>query len=61
MQVVRYFGDTDGVEAASDDATWEQAHKRPRPLGWHLSQPVLQFLASTRTERDVDEYDLGDA
>ncbi|MFX0578163.1 DUF4279 domain-containing protein [Nocardia nepalensis] len=60
MQVVRYFGDPDGVEAAPDDTTWERAQERPRPLGWHLSLPVLQFLASTRAELDVDEYDLSD-
>ncbi|WP_433685791.1 DUF4279 domain-containing protein [Nocardia sp. CA-119907] len=60
MQVVRHFGDPDGVEAAPDGIAWDQAQQRPRPLGWHLPLSVLDFLVSTRTELDVDEYDSTD-
>ncbi|WP_319944100.1 DUF4279 domain-containing protein [Nocardia aurantia] len=58
MQVVRYFHHRDGVQAAPEGTSWEQAQGWPRPLGWHLSAPVLEFLSSTRTELDVDEYDF---
>ncbi|WP_253784054.1 DUF4279 domain-containing protein [Nocardia amikacinitolerans] len=60
MQVVRYFHDQDGAQAAPGGTPWEQAQQRPRPLGWHLSMPVVEFLSATRTELDVDEYDLSD-
>lgn len=56
MQVVRYFHDPNGVEAPSDGSPWEPSH--PRPLGWHLDSSILDFLVSTRTEFDVDEYDM---
>ncbi|GAA5103322.1 hypothetical protein GCM10023319_71050 [Nocardia iowensis] len=58
LRVVRYFHDPDGIEAAPGGTSWEQAQQWPRPLGWHLSMPVLEFLSSTRTELDVDEYDF---
>lgn len=60
MQVVRYFRDADGVEAAPPDTGWDRARQYPRPLGWHLSPSALQFLVSTRAALDVDEYDMGD-
>ncbi|WP_062982922.1 DUF4279 domain-containing protein [Nocardia anaemiae] len=60
MQVVRHFADPDGVDAAPDDTAWDQAREWPRPLGWHLSLTVLDFLLSTRAELDVDEYDSSD-
>lgn len=60
MQVVRYFHDPDGVQAAPGGTSWEQAQHWPRPLGWHLSMSVVEFLSATRAELDVDEYDLGD-
>jgi hypothetical protein len=55
MQVVRYFHHEDGVEAPSDASVVGQ---QPRPLGWNLSLPVLEFLTSVRAMLDVDEYDL---
>ncbi|MEV0027880.1 DUF4279 domain-containing protein [Nocardia sp. NPDC050793] len=58
MQVVRYFGDPDGVEASPDGIAWDQAKDWPRPLGWHLPLSVLEFLVATRTELDIDEYDF---
>lgn len=58
MQVVRYFGGPDGVEATPDDLDWKPGRTRPRPLGWHLPLSVLEFLVSTRSGLDVDEYDL---
>ncbi|WP_405165587.1 DUF4279 domain-containing protein [Nocardia sp. NBC_01499] len=60
MQVVRYFHDLEGVQAAPGGTTWEQARPWPRPLGWHLSISVIDFLSSTRTGLDVDEYDFSD-
>ncbi|MEV0294853.1 DUF4279 domain-containing protein [Nocardia sp. NPDC050710] len=60
MQVVRHFGDPNGVEAVPEGTAWDRAQDWPRPLGWHLSLPVLDFLLATRTELDVDEYDLVD-
>ncbi len=60
MHVVRYFHDPDGVREPPGGTSWEQARQWPRPLGWHLSMPVLEFLSATRTELDVDEYDCSD-
>ncbi|MFI5782624.1 DUF4279 domain-containing protein [Nocardia sp. NPDC051570] len=60
MQVVRHFGDPDGIEVAPDGTAWDQAQDWPRPLGWHLSLSMLDFLVSTRAELDVDEYDSSD-
>lgn len=53
MQVVRYFNDDD-VQARHD-------HDRQPSLGWNVSLEVLDFLTSTRTVLDVDEYDLSGA
>ncbi|MEU2258399.1 DUF4279 domain-containing protein [Nocardia xishanensis] len=55
MQVVRYFHDPDGVQAAPGGTAWTEARHWPRPLGWNLSVPVLDFLSSARTALDVDE------
>jgi len=52
LQVVRYFHHEQGVQAS--------AESQPRPLGWNLSLPVLEFLTSVRAMVDVDEYDLSD-
>ncbi|GGK59430.1 DUF4279 domain-containing protein [Nocardia camponoti] len=60
MQVVRYFGDPDGVGPAPAGTSLDRAREYPRPLGWHLPLSVLEFLASTKTELDVDEYSLND-
>lgn len=59
MQVVRYFHHEQGVEAPSEVDPLV-AERAPRPLGWNLSLPVLEFLTSTRAMLDVDEYDLSD-
>lgn len=59
MQVVRYFHHEQGVQAPSDVSPFV-AEREPRPLGWNLSLPVLEFLTSTRAMLDVDEYDLSD-
>ncbi|WP_063046444.1 DUF4279 domain-containing protein [Nocardia pseudovaccinii] len=58
MQVVRCFHDPDGVNAAPSTTQFDLASRWPRPRGWHQSLPVLEFLSSTRTELDVDEYDF---
>jgi hypothetical protein len=59
LQVVRYFHHEQGVQTSSEVAS---AEPQPRPLGWNLSLPVLDFLTSVRAMLDVDEYDLsGDA
>ncbi|WP_107654613.1 DUF4279 domain-containing protein [Nocardia suismassiliense] len=60
LQVVRYFGDPDGVSGAPDGSSPEQAGQWSRPFGWHLSMAVLEFLSATGTELDVDEYDFSD-
>ncbi|WP_084510604.1 DUF4279 domain-containing protein [Nocardia lijiangensis] len=60
IQVVRHFGDPDGVQGAPGGTALDQAQHWPRPLGWHLSLSVLDFMVSTRTELDVDEYDSTD-
>lgn len=46
LQVVRYFNDED--EAAPE----------ANLFGWHVDRGVLDFLAATGAELDVDEYDL---
>ena len=43
LQVVRYFGADDG---------------EPGIVGWHLERAVIEFLAATGAEIDVDEYDV---
>ncbi|MBZ4322686.1 DUF4279 domain-containing protein [Streptomyces huiliensis] len=49
LQVVRYFNDAaPGRPAAADS---------PNLFGWHLDRNVLDFLAATGAELDVDEYD----
>ncbi|MFE3189455.1 DUF4279 domain-containing protein [Nocardia sp. NPDC059240] len=58
LQIVRYYHDPDGSHGAPGGTPIEEARKWPRPLGWHLSVEVLQFLSSTSTDLDVDEYDL---
>jgi hypothetical protein len=58
MQVVRYFHHEDGTQAPPDGSP--PMPGQPRPLGWSLLPPVLDFLSSTRTMVDIDEYDLGD-
>ncbi|MFI6214949.1 DUF4279 domain-containing protein [Nocardia brasiliensis] len=60
LQVVRYFHDPEGVHAALGGASTDRRREGPRPLGWHLSLPALEFLSSLRTELDVDEYDFSD-
>ena len=57
LQVVRYFHHEQGVQASSEVAS---AERQPRPLGWNLSLPVLEFLTSVRAMLDVDEYNLSD-
>lgn len=57
MQVVRYSDDPEGVRAAPGGTPADQMGQWSRPLGWHLSLPTIEFLSSTRTELDVDEYD----
>ncbi|MFE5480465.1 DUF4279 domain-containing protein [Nocardia sp. NPDC056541] len=59
MNVVRYYDDPDGVHGAPGGTPWAQARTWPRPLGWHLSAPVLEFLLATGAELDIDEYDSG--
>ncbi|MFB8005865.1 DUF4279 domain-containing protein [Nocardia sp. NPDC056000] len=61
MQVVRYFHDPDGVRAAPGGTPSSEVRNWPRPLGWNLSVPVLEFLTSTGSSLDVDEYDLSGA
>ncbi|WP_194815471.1 DUF4279 domain-containing protein [Nocardia sp. XZ_19_385] len=56
LQIVRYFHDPDGVHYAPAGTPFDRVREWPRPLGWHLPRPVLEFLASTGTELDVDEY-----
>lgn len=57
MQVVRYFDD----DAAGElPATTPTTRRQTPPLGWNLSLPVLDFLTSTRTALDVDEYDFSE-
>jgi hypothetical protein len=56
MQVVRYFHDERGVQASGSGSA--PIAGLPRPLGWSLSVPVLDFLTSTKATLDVDEYDL---
>ncbi|MCE7009590.1 DUF4279 domain-containing protein [Kibdelosporangium philippinense] len=58
MEVVRYFHHEEGVQAPPDGSL--PMLGQPRPLGWSLSPLILQFLSSTRTTLDVDEYDLSD-
>jgi hypothetical protein len=58
MQVVRYFHDEEGTQAPPAGAP--PMADAPRPLGWNLSLPVLEFLTSVRAMLDVDEYDLSD-
>ncbi|MEV0062733.1 DUF4279 domain-containing protein [Nocardia sp. NPDC050718] len=56
MQVVRHYDDPDGVHGAPGGTAFADVHKWPRPLGWHLTTAVLEFLVATRAELDVDEY-----
>ncbi|MFD7845487.1 DUF4279 domain-containing protein [Nocardia sp. NPDC059764] len=58
LSVVRYFHDPDGVHYAPGGTPIDEVRDWPRPLGWNLSVPTLQFLTSTATSLDVDEYDL---
>ncbi|MEV0551787.1 DUF4279 domain-containing protein [Nocardia salmonicida] len=58
MQVVRYYHDPDGVHYAPAGTPSDQVSEWPRPLGWHLSVPTLEFLSLTATSFDVDEFDL---
>ncbi|WP_433566846.1 DUF4279 domain-containing protein [Nocardia sp. CA-151230] len=58
LQIVRYYHDPDGSHGAPGGTQIGEARKWPRPLGWHLSVEVLQFLSSTSTDLDVDEYDF---
>ncbi|MFI0739465.1 DUF4279 domain-containing protein [Streptomyces sp. NPDC021100] len=51
LQVVRYFDDTDPAQPVAADS--------PNLFGWHLDRGVLDFLAATGAELDVDEYDMG--
>ena len=57
MPVVRHFNDADGDGAAISGAP---TTRQTSQLGWSLSVQILDFLASTRTMLDVDEYDFGD-
>lgn len=50
LQVVRYFNDDE-----------EHAASGANIFGWHLERDVLDFLAATGAELDVDEYDMTDA
>ncbi|MFI1240949.1 DUF4279 domain-containing protein [Nocardia salmonicida] len=61
MQVVRYYDDPDGVHGAPGGTPWAESFSWPRPLGWHLSSPVLEFLLSTGAELDIDEYDSSES
>ncbi|MFC6013389.1 DUF4279 domain-containing protein [Nocardia lasii] len=61
MQVVRIYNDSEGVHGAPDGTLWSEARTWPRPLGWHLSLPVLEFLVATGAELDIDEYDWTDS
>lgn len=56
MRVVRHYDDPDGVHGAPGDTMCADVHKWPRPLGWHLTTAVLEFLVATGAELDVDEY-----
>ncbi|WP_280428510.1 hypothetical protein [Nocardia brasiliensis] len=56
----RYFYGPEGVHAALGGASADPGREGPRPLGWHLSLPVLEFLSSLWIELDVDEYDFSD-
>lgn len=60
MRVVRYFDDPEGVQAAPADTPLDQTRHWSRAFGWHLSLPIIEFLSSTRTDLDVDEYDCGE-
>ncbi|MGS2809819.1 hypothetical protein [Nocardia sp. MW-W600-9] len=56
MRVVRHYDDPDGVHGTPGDTMCADVHKWPRPLGWHLTTAVLEFLVATGAELDVDEY-----
>lgn len=62
LQIVRQYGDQDGEDEGWDPVVTEQGQlmeKLPRQhqlLGWHLGPEVLDFLAATGAELDVDEY-----
>ncbi|MEV0077348.1 DUF4279 domain-containing protein [Nocardia neocaledoniensis] len=58
MHVVRYYGDPDGVHGAPDGTPLAECQDWPRPLGWHLSHRVMEFLGAIGAELDIDEYDL---
>ncbi|WP_169815490.1 DUF4279 domain-containing protein [Nocardia yamanashiensis] len=58
LQVVRYFHDPDGVHYAPAGTPIDGVREWPRPLGWHLPVSVIEFLSSTATSLDVDEYDF---
>ncbi|MFB7720005.1 DUF4279 domain-containing protein [Nocardia sp. NPDC056100] len=53
LRIVRYFqGDPAGIAPRGFD--------EPLPKAWHLSTPVLEFLVSTGTELEVEEYAVTD-
>ncbi len=56
MQIVRHYDDPDGVHGAPGGTSLADVHNWPRPLGWHLTTAVLEFLVATGAELDIDEY-----
>ncbi|MET8685083.1 DUF4279 domain-containing protein [Streptomyces sp. NPDC004732] len=50
LQIVRYFS-----QPADSDSNTTAG---PNLFGWHLDRDVLDFLTSTGTVLDVDEYDM---
>ncbi|MEV0336797.1 DUF4279 domain-containing protein [Nocardia sp. NPDC050717] len=51
MQVLRHYGDPDGVHGAPDGTPFTECQDWPRPLGWHLSLRVLRFLVATGADQ----------
>lgn len=58
LQVVRRYHDPDGVHYAPAGTPIDRVREWPRPLGWNLSVPTLEFLSMTATSLDVAEYDF---
>ncbi len=58
LSVVRHFDDEHGEEEelSQPDEPLRKLAGQHQLLGWHLGRRVLDFLAVTRAEIDVDEY-----
>ncbi|WP_406290135.1 DUF4279 domain-containing protein [Embleya sp. NBC_00896] len=54
LQIVRYFNAVESAVETDRPSTSE----RPNLFGWHLDRDVLDFLAATGADLDVDEYDM---